>query len=80
MQDAKKANKIHSIIAKAVTENRVKSKRLFLVGVGPGSSEYLTDLAKDVIRKRSPLSLLLGFGVLLRLSILTTFVYFSFLK
>ena len=53
MQDAKKANKIHGIIAKAVTENRVKSKRLFLVGVGPGSSEYLTDLAKDVIRKSS---------------------------
>lgn len=51
MRDAKKANKIHSIIAKAVTENRVKSKRLFLVGVGPGSSKYLTDLAKDVIRK-----------------------------
>lgn len=51
MWDAKKANKIHSIIAKAVTENRVKSKRLFLVGVGPGSSKYLTDLAKDVIRK-----------------------------
>lgn len=51
MQEAKKANKIHGIIAKAVTENRVKSKRLFLVGVGPGSSAYLTDLAKDVIRK-----------------------------
>lgn len=51
MQDAKKANKIHSIIAKAVTENSVKRKRLFLVGVGPGSSDYLTDLAKDVIRK-----------------------------
>ncbi len=51
MRDAKKANKIHTIIAKAVMENTVKSKRLFLVGVGPGSSEYLTDVAKDVIRK-----------------------------
>jgi cobalt-precorrin-7 (C5)-methyltransferase len=34
-----------------VTEDRIKDKRLFLVGVGPGSSKYLTDLAKDMIRK-----------------------------
>ena len=34
-----------------MTEDRIKDKKLFLVGVGPGSSKYLTDLAKDVIRK-----------------------------
>ncbi|HYY86358.1 MAG TPA: precorrin-6y C5,15-methyltransferase (decarboxylating) subunit CbiE [Nitrososphaeraceae archaeon] len=34
-----------------MTEDRIKDKRLFLVGVGPGSSKYLTDLAKDMIRK-----------------------------
>jgi precorrin-6y C5,15-methyltransferase (decarboxylating) CbiE subunit len=49
--DLKKANKKHSIITKAVTEDRMKDKKLFLVGVGPGSSKYLTGLAKDVIRK-----------------------------
>jgi precorrin-6y C5,15-methyltransferase (decarboxylating) CbiE subunit len=49
--DSKKANKIHRIITKAVTKDRIKDKKLFLVGVGPGSSKYLTDLAKDVIRK-----------------------------
>jgi precorrin-6y C5,15-methyltransferase (decarboxylating) CbiE subunit len=27
------------------------SKRLFVVGVGPGSPKYLTDIAKDAIRK-----------------------------
>jgi len=32
-------------------ENRTIGKKLFLVGVGPGSSEYLTDIAKNVIRK-----------------------------
>jgi cobalt-precorrin-7 (C5)-methyltransferase len=32
-------------------ENRIIGKKLFLVGVGPGSSEYLTDIAKKVIRK-----------------------------
>ena len=46
-----KANKIHRIITKAVTEDRIKDKKLFLIGLGPGSSKYLTDLAKDVIRK-----------------------------
>lgn len=49
--DLKKANKIHRIITKAVTEDRIEDKKLFLIGVGPGSSKYLTDLAKDVIRK-----------------------------
>lgn len=49
--ELKKANKIHRIITKAVTEDRIKDKKLFLIGVGPGSSKYLTDLAKDVIRK-----------------------------
>lgn len=34
-----------------MTEDRTKDKKLFLVGVGPGSSKYLTDLAKDAIRK-----------------------------
>jgi cobalt-precorrin-7 (C5)-methyltransferase len=34
-----------------VTEDRIKDKKLFLVGVGPGSSKYLTELARDVIRK-----------------------------
>jgi precorrin-6y C5,15-methyltransferase (decarboxylating) CbiE subunit len=34
-----------------VTEDRSNDKRIFLIGVGPGSSKYLTDLAKDVIRK-----------------------------
>lgn len=32
-------------------ENRIEDKKLFLVGVGPGSSSYLTDVAKEVIRK-----------------------------
>jgi cobalt-precorrin-7 (C5)-methyltransferase len=32
-------------------ENRIEDKKLFLVGVGPGSSTYLTDVVKDVIRK-----------------------------
>ena len=27
------------------------SKKLFIVGVGPGSPKYLTDIAKDAIRK-----------------------------
>src|SRR5687768_3879526 len=27
------------------------SKRLFVVGVGPGSPKYLTDIAKEAIRK-----------------------------
>lgn len=49
--DLKKANKIHTIITKAVTEDRIKDNKLFLVGVGPGSSKYLTDLAKEAIRK-----------------------------
>jgi cobalt-precorrin-7 (C5)-methyltransferase len=49
--DLKKANKIRRIITKAVTEDRIKDKKFFLIGVGPGSSKYLTDLAKDVIRK-----------------------------
>jgi cobalt-precorrin-7 (C5)-methyltransferase len=34
-----------------VAENRVEDKKLFLVGVGPGSSSYLTDVVKEVIRK-----------------------------
>lgn len=34
-----------------MTKNRIKDNKLFLVGVGPGSSKYLTDLAKEVIRK-----------------------------
>jgi len=34
-----------------VTKDRIKDKKLFLVGVGPGSSKYLTDLAKDMIIK-----------------------------
>jgi cobalt-precorrin-7 (C5)-methyltransferase len=34
-----------------VTEDRSNDKKIFLIGVGPGSSKYLTDLAKDVIRK-----------------------------
>ncbi len=34
-----------------MTEDRIKDKKLFLVGVGPGSSKYLTELARDVIRK-----------------------------
>ena len=34
-----------------MTEDRSNDKRIFLIGVGPGSSKYLTDLAKDVIRK-----------------------------
>ena len=34
-----------------MTEERIKNNKLFLVGVGPGSSKYLTDLAKEVIRK-----------------------------
>jgi precorrin-6y C5,15-methyltransferase (decarboxylating) CbiE subunit len=34
-----------------VVENRIEDKKLFLVGVGPGSSTYLTDVVKDVIRK-----------------------------
>ena len=29
----------------------MKCKKLFLVGVGPGSSAYLTDIVKDVLRK-----------------------------
>jgi cobalt-precorrin-7 (C5)-methyltransferase len=32
-------------------ENRIQDKKLFLVGVGPGSSTYLTDVVRDVIRK-----------------------------
>ena len=32
-------------------ENRIEDKKLFLVGVGPGSSGYLTDVVKEVIRK-----------------------------
>jgi len=32
-----------------VTENKNKGKKLFLVGVGPGSPKYLTDLVKEVI-------------------------------
>ena len=32
-------------------ENRIEDKKLFLVGVGPGSSSYLTDVVKEVIRK-----------------------------
>jgi cobalt-precorrin-7 (C5)-methyltransferase len=32
-------------------ENRIEDKKLFLVGVGPGSSTYLTDVVRDVIRK-----------------------------
>lgn len=32
-------------------ENRTEDKKLFLVGVGPGSSSYLTDVVKEVIRK-----------------------------
>jgi len=34
-----------------VTENKIKCKKLFLVGVGPGSSKYLTDVVKDVIKR-----------------------------
>ncbi len=34
-----------------MSKDRIKDKKLFLVGVGPGSSKYLTDLAKDMIRK-----------------------------
>ena len=36
-----------------MSENRVKGKgkKLFLVGVGPGSSRYLTDIVKEVIKK-----------------------------
>jgi precorrin-6y C5,15-methyltransferase (decarboxylating) CbiE subunit len=34
-----------------VVENRIEDKKLFLVGVGPGSSTYLTDVVRDVIRK-----------------------------
>lgn len=32
-------------------EDGIKNKKLFLVGVGPGSSKYLTDLAEEIIRK-----------------------------
>ena len=32
-------------------ENRIEDKKLFLVGVGPGSPSYLTDVVKEVIRK-----------------------------
>ena len=32
-------------------ENRIEDRKLFLVGVGPGSSSYLTDVVKEVIRK-----------------------------
>ena len=32
-----------------MTENENKGKKLFLVGVGPGSPKYLTDLVKEVI-------------------------------
>jgi len=32
-------------------ENRIVRKKLFLVGVGPGSSEYLTDIAKKGNKK-----------------------------
>ena len=41
--------KYHILIV--LLENRIVGKKLFLVGVGPGSSEYLTDIAKNVIRK-----------------------------
>ena len=34
-----------------MSENRVNGKKLFLVGVGPGSSRYLTDVVKEVIKK-----------------------------
>jgi precorrin-6y C5,15-methyltransferase (decarboxylating) CbiE subunit len=34
-----------------VAENSIKGKKLFLVGVGPGSSRYLTDIVKDAIKK-----------------------------
>jgi cobalt-precorrin-7 (C5)-methyltransferase len=34
-----------------VTKNRIEGRRLFLVGVGPGSSKYLTDVVKEVIKK-----------------------------
>jgi cobalt-precorrin-7 (C5)-methyltransferase len=34
-----------------VPENRIEDKKLFLVGVGPGSSSYLTDVVREVIRK-----------------------------
>lgn len=34
-----------------MTKNRIKGRRLFLVGVGPGSSKYLTDIVKEVIKK-----------------------------
>ena len=34
-----------------MVENRIEDKKLFLVGVGPGSSTYLTDAVRDVIRK-----------------------------
>ena len=34
-----------------MSENRVKGKKLYLVGVGPGSSRYLTDIVKEVIKK-----------------------------
>jgi cobalt-precorrin-7 (C5)-methyltransferase len=34
-----------------VPENRIEDKKLFLVGVGPGSSSYLTNVVKEVIRK-----------------------------
>ena len=33
-----------------MVENRIEDKKLFLVGVGPGSSTYLTDVVRDVIR------------------------------
>ncbi len=32
-----------------MTENKIKGKKLFLVGVGPGSPKYLTDVVKEVI-------------------------------
>ena len=34
-----------------MAENRIEDKKLFLVGVGPGSSTYLTDVVRDVIRE-----------------------------
>ena len=34
-----------------MAENRIEDKKLFLVGVGPGSSSYLTDVVREVIRK-----------------------------
>jgi len=42
---------MNNILTALVTENRMKDKKLFLVGVGPGSSAYLTDIVKDVLRK-----------------------------